>query len=73
MEALDDISGIRHALDLFFASHMLESEEYCNKNDEKKSLFTILLCFFLLLISLFNLENDCISQQAMDLSNAGKA
>ena len=47
IDALTDIPGISHALDLFLASHMLESEEYCNKSDEKKlvfhSFFSILL------------------------------
>ena len=36
VEALADIPGISHALDLFLASHMLESEDYCNKSDERK-------------------------------------
>ena len=45
-EALDDIPGIRHALDLFVASHMLESEEYCNKSVEKKVTFYHLPLFF---------------------------
>ena len=36
VDALADIPGIRHALDLFLSSHMLESEDYCNKNDEHK-------------------------------------
>ncbi|KAF8989351.1 hypothetical protein BDQ17DRAFT_1402144 [Cyathus striatus] len=35
-EALDDIPGISYALELFLASHMLESEEYCNRNDVTK-------------------------------------
>ncbi|KAF8801787.1 hypothetical protein BYT27DRAFT_7197766 [Phlegmacium glaucopus] len=35
-EALGDLPGVSHALDLFLASHMLESEDYCNKSDEKK-------------------------------------
>ena len=34
--ALDDIPGIRHVVDLFLASHMLESEEYCQKMDPFK-------------------------------------
>ncbi|KZT18713.1 hypothetical protein NEOLEDRAFT_121846 [Neolentinus lepideus HHB14362 ss-1] len=33
---LDDIPGIRYALDLFLASHMLESEKYCDQCDPKK-------------------------------------
>ena len=36
VDALADIPGISHALDLFLASHMLESEDYCNKSDEHK-------------------------------------
>ena len=40
-EALGDIVGVSHALDLFLASHMLESEEYCHKSDEKKSVFVV--------------------------------
>ncbi|EPQ57674.1 hypothetical protein GLOTRDRAFT_74595 [Gloeophyllum trabeum ATCC 11539] len=34
--ALDDIPGVRYALDLFLASHMLESEKYCDECDPKK-------------------------------------
>jgi hypothetical protein len=36
IDALTDIPGISHALDLFLASHMVEAEDYCNKSDEKK-------------------------------------
>jgi hypothetical protein len=36
IDALTDLPGISHALDLFLASHMLEAEDYCNKSDEKK-------------------------------------
>ncbi|KAK0490235.1 hypothetical protein IW261DRAFT_1430992 [Armillaria novae-zelandiae] len=32
-DALDDIPGIAHTLDLFLASKMIESEEYCSKSD----------------------------------------
>ncbi|THU87099.1 hypothetical protein K435DRAFT_782606 [Dendrothele bispora CBS 962.96] len=35
-EALDDIPGVSYALELFLASKMVESENYCNQNDEKK-------------------------------------
>ncbi|KAJ3720521.1 hypothetical protein C8R42DRAFT_696791 [Lentinula raphanica] len=35
-EALEDIPGISYALELFLASHMVESEDYCNKSDVKK-------------------------------------
>ncbi|GJE96162.1 hypothetical protein PsYK624_123550 [Phanerochaete sordida] len=35
-KALSDLPGIAYALHLFLASHMLESEEYCNKSDPKK-------------------------------------
>lgn len=35
-DALDDIPGVAHALDLFLASKMIESEEYCDKTDPKK-------------------------------------
>jgi len=35
-EALDDIPGVAYALELFLASHMVESEEYCHKMDENK-------------------------------------
>ena len=34
--ALDDIPGIAYALDTFLKSHMVESEEYCHRNDPKK-------------------------------------
>ncbi|THU87395.1 hypothetical protein K435DRAFT_782464 [Dendrothele bispora CBS 962.96] len=35
-EALDDIPGVSYALELSLASKMIESEDYCNQNDEKK-------------------------------------
>ncbi|KAF8823477.1 hypothetical protein HHX47_DHR10000365 [Lentinula edodes] len=35
-EALGDIPGISYALELFLASHMVESEDYCNKSDVNK-------------------------------------
>ncbi|KIP02601.1 hypothetical protein PHLGIDRAFT_130658 [Phlebiopsis gigantea 11061_1 CR5-6] len=35
-KALGDLNGIAYALHLFLASHMFESEEYCNKSDPKK-------------------------------------
>ena len=47
LEALNDIPGIRHALDLFLASHMVESENYCNKSDEKKYVLTLFSILFL--------------------------
>lgn len=31
-----DLPGVAYALELFMASHMLESEEYINKSDPKK-------------------------------------
>ncbi|KAL0575364.1 hypothetical protein V5O48_006615 [Marasmius crinis-equi] len=34
-ECLEDIPGMAYALELFLASHMVESEEYCSKNDPK--------------------------------------
>lgn len=34
--ALDDLPGLSYALELFLAKHMVECEDYCNKNDEKK-------------------------------------
>jgi hypothetical protein len=34
--ALDDIPGIAYALDTFLKSQMVESEEYCHRNDPKK-------------------------------------
>ncbi|KAJ8085866.1 hypothetical protein PM082_004685 [Marasmius tenuissimus] len=34
-ECLEDIPGMAYALELFLASHMVESEEYCAKNDPK--------------------------------------
>lgn len=48
-DALDDIPGIAHTLDLFLASQMVESEEYCSKNDPNRyvychvSLYTVLM------------------------------
>ncbi|KAJ7747850.1 hypothetical protein B0H16DRAFT_1554834 [Mycena metata] len=35
-EALDDIPGVTYALDMFLASKMHESEDYCNQSDKKK-------------------------------------
>ncbi|KAL4246932.1 Inclusion body clearance protein IML2 [Abortiporus biennis] len=35
-KALDDLPGLSHALHLFLASHMVESEEYCLQNDPEK-------------------------------------
>ncbi|KAF5323980.1 hypothetical protein D9611_008246 [Ephemerocybe angulata] len=35
-QALEDIPGMEYALKLFLESHMLESEEYCSTNDEKR-------------------------------------
>ncbi|TFK64860.1 hypothetical protein BDN72DRAFT_774082 [Pluteus cervinus] len=35
-DALEDISGICYALELFLASHMVESEDYCHSKDPKK-------------------------------------
>ena len=34
--ALDDIPGIAYALDTFLKSQMVESEEYCHRNDPRK-------------------------------------
>ena len=34
--ALDDIPGIAYALDTFLKSQMVESEEYCHRNDRQK-------------------------------------
>jgi hypothetical protein len=43
-EALDDIPGVSHALELFLASHMVESEEYCHKMDENKCVLIVKRC-----------------------------
>jgi hypothetical protein len=37
--ALDDIPGIAYALETFLKSQMMESEEYCHRNDPKKCVF----------------------------------
>ena len=34
--ALEDLPGIRHALETFLQSHMLESEQFCHDSDPKK-------------------------------------
>ena len=48
VDALADIPGISYALDLFLASHMLESEDYCHKSDERKlSSILYFLVYFL--------------------------
>jgi hypothetical protein len=36
--ALEDIPGVAYALDLFLASHMVESEDYCHQMDPNKSV-----------------------------------
>ncbi|KAJ7106703.1 hypothetical protein C8R44DRAFT_805709 [Mycena epipterygia] len=36
VDALDDLPGVAYALDLFLASKMHESEDYCNLSDKKK-------------------------------------
>lgn len=35
-DALSDVPGLRHALDLFLSSHMLESENFCRDMDPAK-------------------------------------
>ncbi|TFK24134.1 hypothetical protein FA15DRAFT_704788 [Coprinopsis marcescibilis] len=35
-EALDDLPAMSYALQLFLESHMLEAEDFCHKNDQKK-------------------------------------
>jgi len=35
-DALSDIHGLRYALDLFLASHMVESENFCKEMDPTK-------------------------------------
>lgn len=35
-DALCDISGLRYALDIFLASHMVESENFCKEMDPAK-------------------------------------
>jgi len=41
--ALDDISGIAFALDAFLNSRMVESEEYCHRNDPRKCVVVVTL------------------------------
>ena len=40
--ALDDLLAIKHAEYLFINSYMVESEEYCDKVEPKKSVLCIL-------------------------------
>lgn len=35
-DALEDLPGVSYALEQFLMSHMLESEEYCDRSDERK-------------------------------------
>lgn len=35
-DALTDLPGVRYALDLFLASHMVESENFCKDMDPAK-------------------------------------
>ena len=37
--ALEDLSGISYALDLFLASKMVEAEDYCNEEDPEKYVY----------------------------------
>lgn len=39
--ALDDIPGIAYTLDTFLKSQMVESEEYCHRNDPNKCVFVL--------------------------------
>jgi hypothetical protein len=39
--ALDDIPGIAYALDTFLKSQMIESEEYCHRNDPRKCVASL--------------------------------
>lgn len=34
--ALDDLAPVVYALELFLASHMVESEQYCEKSDPQR-------------------------------------
>ena len=34
--ALEDLPGVTYALRVFLGSYMLQSEEYCKKNDPKR-------------------------------------
>lgn len=34
--ALEDFPGVKYALDLFLAGHMVESEEFCHESDPQK-------------------------------------
>lgn len=40
--ALEDLPGVAHALSLFLASHMVESEEFCRESDPKKCVCWLL-------------------------------
>lgn len=43
--ALDDIPGIAYALETFLKSQMVESEEYCHRNDPKKCVVSFVRSF----------------------------
>lgn len=43
--ALDDLPGIAFALDTFLKSHMVESEEYCHRNDPRKCVHRFFFFF----------------------------
>ena len=36
---LEDLPGVKHALDLFLSSHMIEAEEFCRESDPKMCVF----------------------------------
>jgi hypothetical protein len=40
-EALADLPGVTYALDLFLASKMHESEDYCDQSDPKKCVSSL--------------------------------
>jgi len=44
--ALDDLPGIAYALDTFLKSQMVESEEYCHRNDPQKCVAIIIAAIF---------------------------
>lgn len=48
-QALDDLPGVTYALEMFLASQMVESEDYCHLSDQDKyaHVFVIIGCWAL--------------------------
>lgn len=69
-KSLADIPGVSYALEMFLASHMVESEDYCNKSDPTKLVHPYDFCPTT--NGSINSGNDCILQPVMGLSSVSR-